>query len=391
MLIGNGQFADSRLVDHEDVIRRGVIDLYAKLTDPEYGSFLPEHCATLLDERDQGKVGRVLTRAADEALDLLLVYYAGHGVTHGARSLLHLAMPDTDLDSVSYTAIPYDRIRETCVDSPARCKIVIIDCCYSGRAAMAMGAEEAGVLAQLEISGTYTLTSAPPNQPSLVRPGELHTVFTGRLIKLLHAARSEPELLTMDQIFTRLRKTLASEGLPRPHSLGTENAAQAVLVGNSSWQSHTDRIAAALTDEVERRRAEVEAWAARVTAESKREIERARQEADRILAEADRKATQIRDKAAAIAEHLVVAAEKDAEALRFRSAREAELLVRTAKAETQPIAARARALRRGLARSVDEEPSTSAVEAEEASIDGKRRRSLRKFIGPPTDRIPPSD
>jgi hypothetical protein len=63
--------------------------LAAALTDPVYGLVPEYHCTVLADEGDIRLLGRRLRQAARQAEDLLLVYYAGHGLVGGRRHELY--------------------------------------------------------------------------------------------------------------------------------------------------------------------------------------------------------------------------------------------------------------------------------------------------------------
>jgi hypothetical protein len=66
-----------------------------------------------------------------------------------------------------------------------------LDCCFSGRAFGEPMADQASQLAgQVDVDGTYVLTSAHANEVALTLPGEDHTAFTDRLLRLLHAGVS---------------------------------------------------------------------------------------------------------------------------------------------------------------------------------------------------------
>ena len=63
--------------------------------------------------------------------DLLLLYYAGHGVRdHSGR--YHLAMVDTKSDNLHGTAISAAFIKDRLDDSDSRRKVIILDSCHSG-------------------------------------------------------------------------------------------------------------------------------------------------------------------------------------------------------------------------------------------------------------------
>lgn len=69
-----------------------------------------------------------------------------------------------------------------------------------------MGSGSDAALGQIEIGGTYTLTSAPANAAALAPLDAPYTVFTGELISLLRTGMpGGPELLSLDPIYQRLR------------------------------------------------------------------------------------------------------------------------------------------------------------------------------------------
>jgi hypothetical protein len=108
--------------------------LRSTLTDPKHGILPLGHCVLAPEDAAIQEVGRRLRTAADDAEDMLLVYYAGHGLLSRRRHELHLALTDTPANEPGFGGIPFDVVRDTCIDSPAACKVVILDCCFSGRA-----------------------------------------------------------------------------------------------------------------------------------------------------------------------------------------------------------------------------------------------------------------
>ena len=88
----------------------------------------------LQDEGDIRLIGRYLRSAASEAEDLLLVYFVGHGLVSGRRHELYLGLPDSEWAEPEWNSLEYDKLRSSVLDSPAATKIIILDCCFSGRA-----------------------------------------------------------------------------------------------------------------------------------------------------------------------------------------------------------------------------------------------------------------
>ncbi|MFJ1767989.1 caspase family protein [Amycolatopsis sp. NPDC088138] len=232
VLVGAPVYQDERLPDVPQVAAN-LADLTAAFTDPLIGGFPDAHClvapalATVVD------IGRLLHAAAAEAEDLLLFYFAGHGLL-GRDGDLYLALHEAEVRAPEYSALRFEAVRGTFLDSPAANRVVIVDSCYSGRTiGPTLGDEEQVMLGQLEIGGTYTLASAPPNSRALVREDEPHTAFTGRLLKLLRDGTSSAgELLSLGDIYRQMYSVLRADRLPLPQQRGTATADLLGLVRN---------------------------------------------------------------------------------------------------------------------------------------------------------------
>ena len=237
VLIGTSQYRDAKLPDLPQV-GRSISDLAAVLSDPADGVVPAGNCEVIADERDLGLIGRKLLTAAEQAEDMLLVYFAGHGLVGGRRHELYLGLPESDWASPSsFTSLKYDDLRNAVLDSPATTKVIILDCCFSGRAITMATADPASQLAsQVEVDGSYVLTSAQPDQVALIRPGEEHTAFTGRLLRLLReGVPGGPEFLTIDDLYKELLTRMKAEGLSLPHKRGTGTAGMLPLTRNRAF------------------------------------------------------------------------------------------------------------------------------------------------------------
>ncbi|MCG6495778.1 tetratricopeptide repeat protein [Kitasatospora sp. A2-31] len=252
VLIGAGTYTDPQLPDL-DTVPRTITDLAALFTDATHGLVAEKHCTVLLDDGDLRTVGRRLRTAAQEAEDLLLVYFAGHGLVGGRRHDLYLALTDSEFAAPEFNSLEYDKLRSAVLDSPAAAKLIVLDCCFSGRAVTDSMAGAAGDrIDRLEVAGTYVLTSAQRDQVALSIPGEPHTAFSGRLIRLLReGVVGGPELLTVDDLYHRLTRTMTAEGLPVPLNRGTRTASLIALGGNRAFT-------ATAAPELRRRRAAAE-------------------------------------------------------------------------------------------------------------------------------------
>ncbi|MFE6864977.1 caspase family protein [Kitasatospora sp. NPDC057692] len=235
VLVGASDYTDPDLPDLP-AVRRTVTDLAAQFTDPDHGIVPEEHCTVLLNDGDLSRVGRRLQDAARAAEDLLLVHFTGHGLVGGRRHDLYLALSHSEYGSPDFNSLEYDKVRATVLDSPAATKIIVLDCCFSGRAVNDAMSGDGTDLAQLEVAGTYVLASSSHDQVSLSPPDEEHTAFSGRLLRLLReGVVGGPEELTVAELYRRLAALMRSEGLPVPRNRGTENADQIALGLNRAF------------------------------------------------------------------------------------------------------------------------------------------------------------
>jgi len=178
----------------------------------------------LTDPTSPDDVGAALSEAAATATDLLLVYYAGHGLVDD-RGRLHLALAQTHPHRPRWTALPFDLLREEIAHSAATTRVLVLDCCFSGRAIETMTDDQGVIGGQLEVAGTYTLTSTSDNAPSYAPTGDRYTAFTGAVLRALDHA----DPLTLDQLYVVVDRDLAARNLPRPRRRVTNTAGNLAL------------------------------------------------------------------------------------------------------------------------------------------------------------------
>ncbi|MCO1575216.1 LytR C-terminal domain-containing protein [Crossiella sp. SN42] len=218
-------------------VSNNLTSLAEVLTDPEVGGFAPGHCAIVHDPGEVRDVHRVLREHADRAEDTFLVYFAGHGLLGTTRHELHLALAETDHSDLRISALGFDLVRELFLSSRATNRVLILDCCYSGRAVYEfMTTASDVVLGQIEITGTYTLTSAPANGLALAPLGATYTVFTGALLDLLTRGLTDgPPLLALGDIYRHLRRLMTAQGYPLPQRLGSGTTDLLALARNRAF------------------------------------------------------------------------------------------------------------------------------------------------------------
>jgi WD40 repeat protein len=204
------------------------------LTDPALCGWPHERITVVKDPTDAPRLVQTLRRLARDADGVLLLYFVGHGVIL-RQGRLCLVLADTDAEDPDITGLEYQRVREALLDSPARLKVVILDCCYSGRAIEALSGSD--VASSTDIRGVYTLTASDhtAHVPPLAQQSRATTSFTGELLDLIRTGiPAGPELLTLDTIYSHLRHRLHSCGMPAPNQRGVDTAAQFPFARNAT-------------------------------------------------------------------------------------------------------------------------------------------------------------
>ncbi|WP_051757117.1 caspase, EACC1-associated type [Kitasatospora purpeofusca] len=229
---------------HEDLpplpaVRNNLTDLAAALTDPQQGWLDEAQCTLVPDPGTAADVVRALRPSVLAAEDLLLVYYAGHGIVEDTD--YYLAVTETDPEEPSISALPYRTLRKVVLGARARNRVVIIDACWSGMATTAhMAGGHERLRTQTAIEGAFVLASSEHDSTSLAPVGERFTAFTKELIVLLQdgSSRLGPEL-TLDNVYQHLLHELTAAGRPRPTRTATNTAARLVIARNRGYRPDT--------------------------------------------------------------------------------------------------------------------------------------------------------
>jgi glycine betaine/choline ABC-type transport system substrate-binding protein len=234
ILIGTTTYQDSAFLPLPAAANslRGLREI---LADPRLCRWPADRITVLPDPTDVRRLVTNVRRWARDTDDVLLVYFVGHG-TITPRGELCLALSDTEFDESDVTGIEYDRIRAALLDSPARIKVVILDCCYSGRAIQALSPSE-DIADITDIRGVYTITSSDhaAHVPPLDQQAEACTSFTGELLDLIRTGiPGGPDTLTLNMIYSRLRTRLRRLGLPAPNQRGTDTVGEFGFTRNAA-------------------------------------------------------------------------------------------------------------------------------------------------------------
>lgn len=201
----------------------------------------PEDCIEIiLNPIEPMKLAQRLRRLGAETTGTLLIYFVGHGVlTEGGE--LCLALSSTEACDPDLTGLEFHRIRQALMNSPARTKIAILDCCYSGRAILGLSGVREGDLADAtEIAGAYTLTAADQSaHVPLLQDSNVCTSFTECLTALIREGiPGGPPALTLGSLYPELKRRLRARGLPSPNQRGTDTIHLFPFSWNSAYEFH---------------------------------------------------------------------------------------------------------------------------------------------------------
>ncbi len=241
ILIGAGFY---RQLEHLPAVRNNLIGFRDVLIDPTLGGWVADRCVVLPEPLSAQDVYRAIRKSAAAATDTLLVYFAGHGMI-GTRNELYLCLPDTEPDELWFTALAYEQLREAVADSRATKKVVILDCCFSGRALADQAGNDESIIGQVGIQGTYILTATAANAVALAPADHQYTAFTGNLLHLLRTGiPGGPELLTFAALFPHLKHALDIRGLPNPRQQGNDTIEHLALTRNLAYPLSSTRSSA---------------------------------------------------------------------------------------------------------------------------------------------------
>lgn len=233
VLIGVG---DYRRLSGLPAVHRNLIALREVLCADRFWGLPSNHCALVDGPETAAEMLDPVVEAAHEATDTLLLYYAGHGLVD-RRSDLHLALVGSDPDPKRmYTSVPYVHVRDALLDSRASRRIVILDCCYSGRALGQMSNPVSGVVDEASAEGTYVLAAAAENRAALAPTGQDFTAFTGEFLNIVYNGISTcGPLLDLDSIYRYLLAAMKAKGFPTPQKRDRNTAGQLALIRNQAF------------------------------------------------------------------------------------------------------------------------------------------------------------
>ncbi|WP_103512662.1 caspase family protein [Streptomyces sp. SM13] len=175
----------------------------------------------------------------------VLFYYVGHGLL-GPRDELYLATRACRSARQIAPAVPYRTLRDLLGEAPHG-SLVILDCCFSGRAeAPPSDGGTRGPFESARPRGSFLLSSASHYALSFAPDGDRHTLFSGRLLRLLtQGDPAGPPWLSLDDLHTALEREFAEDRRVRPARRSEGSLGSLLLTRNRAYVPDSGRPAQA--------------------------------------------------------------------------------------------------------------------------------------------------
>ncbi|MFF3731074.1 hypothetical protein ACFYXM_12305 [Streptomyces sp. NPDC002476] len=196
----------------------------------------PEHVVRVPADADTEEVIGTIERVARRATGAVFLCYVGHGLL-GPGDELYLATHGTRSPEQISRAVPYHTVQGL-LGECAGGGIVVLDCCYSGRADVpsGSGAPVHDPFVSARPDGSLLLSATSRYDLSFAPEGRRHTLFSGQLLRLLtEGDPAGPLWLTMDSLYATLAHAFA-EGPIRPRRQSEGSLGALVIARNRAYR-----------------------------------------------------------------------------------------------------------------------------------------------------------
>jgi hypothetical protein len=231
VIIGSATYDDPAIPDLLSA-GRSAQALHNVLTDPARGGLRASHCRLITNPRNSVEVIEAIAQAAAEAEDLLLVYFAGHGLPD-RNGAAHLAVRESRKSLAQLSAVPFSAIREAFA-SRAATKVLIVDSCFSAQAIKEMMSGDPLTEALATFDGVFVAASADRYKTASAPASERYTTFTGTVLDVIQTGiAGHGEVLTLIDVFDTVHDRLVAAGRPEPQFASRDRAGRLGLVRNA--------------------------------------------------------------------------------------------------------------------------------------------------------------
>ncbi len=228
LIIGNGKFEDDQIseIPNISVNNKELVDLFSN--DLLFPGIESEKIISLENKKSR-EITRSLTNFTENASekDCIVIYLSGHGIVSTVDFKLYFPAKDTGSKFIDDEGISIESLKSRLRSSRATSKILVLDCCFSGRAID--GTMSSDIVSQTittnvleSVSGTYIMTSACQDRPSLYDPKNknIPTNFTSKFISSIRdGIDNQKDSLEIGDIFNAIKSLVKTGPTPQASSL----------------------------------------------------------------------------------------------------------------------------------------------------------------------------
>jgi GTPase SAR1 family protein len=234
ILIGASEFEDKDNLSPIPAIKDNNVK-FRKLLKEVVG-INQENIHLLEDLEYSNQITSKISKIFSNDLDMLMVYYAGHGIYDSG--CLYLATQKTHLNApkASGALLSTDLLEIVIDKGNSKHIIFIFDCCFSGLAREKIDTKGKKVFLITATSATDEAKSESPNNKD-------YTAFTNELLLIFERGiDTVGEILTLQDIFTHLKKQLTKQNLPEPQITSYGSSAELKICENRAYRRDSSKI-----------------------------------------------------------------------------------------------------------------------------------------------------
>jgi hypothetical protein len=244
LAIGIAHYTSPEIENIEN-IKKNIEDFVKVLKEKYLKDSFVINITSILDE-DSSVVLKAIEDEANKCINAestLLIYYAGHGIVNPSTLKLQLATKNTNEESLESSSISGDQLMLILGKCIAPRKVLIVDCCYSGKMIVGqMGSGSPRLIIDeelLKISGTYLLTSSDEIGKSFydhLNP-ETPTYFTNELINVIYfGVHNNRPSISFRDIYQEVKANLVQKKIKQtPHQSNFNDGADISLFRNKMY------------------------------------------------------------------------------------------------------------------------------------------------------------
>ena len=244
VLVSNAVFSDDGIPDLPAVA--GCASAMQALLTDELCGWPADRVTSLENVATPSELARKLVALTRGIQDVLLLYYAGHGL-RVPNGQLALALRDTssDRELVRHTATVYKDVADILRGCPAATKLVILDCCHAELGNRDSFQFQSADIEAEPVDGLYCIWASKEWESAKSPVSGGLTYFTEAFVDVVRTGiPGKPAQIALDQIFVELRARLLRASRPEPAQSGIRDASHwpfARNVARAESQDEPDR------------------------------------------------------------------------------------------------------------------------------------------------------